>query len=68
MEYKHGHIRKLDLESTYFVDLHGIVIHDADSTGAVISEGDILNLFQGDKQPSVPQSLSGTLAASGKEL
>ena len=66
---KHGHIRKLDLESTYFVDLHGIVIHDADRIGAVISEGDILNLFQGDKtNTTVPQSkLSGTLAASGKE-
>ena len=66
---KYGNVLKLDLESTYFVDLHGIVIHDADVIRGVLNEGDTLQLFQGDKtKTTIPQSnLCGALAASSTE-
>ena len=59
----------MDLLSTYFMDDHGIQIHDADKIGSVVSEDDILHLFEGEKDSSTvpPSKLSGALAKSDKE-
>eukprot|EP00944_MAST-04C_sp_MAST-4C-sp1_P008625 g8625.t1 len=51
------------------MDDHGIQIHDADKIGSVVSEDDVLHLFEGEKDSSTvpPSKLSGALAKSDKE-